>query len=326
MADGVGDHRQHPDRPRGAVQVVPAVVGHRYGRHSEVDGPSGIVHPGHALQHERTLPLLSQPGHVVPRRRRGLHPPAIGLEKGGQRLTGPAQVGYGQIGNREGAGELPQPLGPDQHLGPELHGGLELDALGDGRAPPVASVGERPVEGGDEAHRSGGPGPLDPLDHLLFVPDPVGLEEDLRIGRRHLLDRLAGEAAEPHGRPPGGGGPGHRHLAVGVDGLDAGGGDDHRERDRLTHHRGREIAFGRQPGHMGGQAELGERLDVVAGREALLGPGHQGGIDRPGQAPLGPTLGLGHRFEPWVLHCWIPVLVGNRAPSPLTGWWLRRRW
>src|SRR3546814_15134502 len=62
--------------------------------------------------------------------------------------------------------------------------GLPVDALGDERAAPVAAVGERPVEGDDEAGDAGPLGPVEALVHVVLGAAPVDLEEGLRVGDR----------------------------------------------------------------------------------------------------------------------------------------------
>src|SRR5438477_339560 len=50
---------QRPDRRRGAVQVVPAVVRYRDRGGPDVDGTASIVGTHDALDHERGAPLLA---------------------------------------------------------------------------------------------------------------------------------------------------------------------------------------------------------------------------------------------------------------------------
>ena len=42
------------------------MVGHRDGGDPGLDRAPGVIRPGHALEHERSAPLLAQPGHVIP--------------------------------------------------------------------------------------------------------------------------------------------------------------------------------------------------------------------------------------------------------------------
>ena len=64
---------------------------------------------------------------------------------------------------------------------------------------------------------------------------PVDLEEQLRVGGDHVLDRLAGERRQSHRRAARRGRAGHGHLAVRIDRLHTGRRDDHRQRNLLSH-------------------------------------------------------------------------------------------
>ena len=280
-----------------------------------VDGPLGVVYPGDPLEHERVAPLLAQPGHVLPAGRRRLHPGPVGGEEWGPRLTLLGHVRCGEIGQLTGFGEGVQPAGTGKRFGGEAGHRLQAQGLGDHRTAPIAAVRERPVQGGDQPDGSGGAGPLYPLEDFIPRADPIDLEEGLRVGGDHLLDRLAGKRAEAHGGAAGGRGPGDRHLAVGVDGLDAGRRDQDRQGDGLAHDRGGQVAGGRRSGDVGCEPELAVGGDVVLDRDPLLGTGQQGGVDRFGQALLGPALGLQNRLEPFVAH-FDPLTergIGSRA-------------
>ena len=118
---------------------------------------SRVVDPHDALEHERPVPLLAQPGDVVPRRRRRLHPLAVGAEE--RRRGSPpggAMFGHGQV--RAAArcvANVAQPARRSSDLGRELEHRLEVELLGDRRAAPVAAVRERPVERDDQPDGAG---------------------------------------------------------------------------------------------------------------------------------------------------------------------------
>src|SRR6266700_1285772 len=166
-AHGVGHAGQGPDRGRGAVQVVAAVVGHRDRGGPDVDGTARVVGSHDALDHERAAPLLAQPGDVVPGRRRGLHPLAVHAEERGRRLARGGHVGHGEVGQAAveepfaDIARLEDALGGQAYQGPQVH------LLRYRRAAPVPAVGERPVQGDDQALGAGLPGPLHPLDDLV---------------------------------------------------------------------------------------------------------------------------------------------------------------
>ena len=235
VADRVGDRRQRADRRRRAVEVVAAVVGHRDRGDAGVDGAAGVVDAHDALEHERAVPLLAQPGDVVPGRRRRLHPLAVGAEERRRRLAGPAAM-FGTVRSgscpvaarsRAASAAAQRPAGANRTIALRsifsgMHGlpqsrPVENDqsrvtisptAPAAGRARPAASIRSR-------------------------VPDPVDLEERLRVGGDDLLDRLAARTSDsPMAVPARGGGAGDGDLAVGMDGLHAGRGDEHRQRDR----------------------------------------------------------------------------------------------
>ena len=144
---------------------------------------------------------------------------------------------------------------------------------------------------------------------------PVHLEEGLRVGGDDLLDRLAGERAEAHRRAPGGGGPGDGDLAVGVDGLHAGGRDDAPAATigwPMT-----VVAWSRSArlvGDVGREPSSFNAGEVVVEGGALLRAGQQGAVHRRGQPLLGPALGLGDGLEPRVGHQATPHR--RRAGSP----------
>ena len=189
----------------------------------------------------------TEPGDVVPRRRRRLHPLAVGA----RRTSAPVALGVGEVGHLEagrpaaGPGPAQQPSRLGDHAGELADHRRDVDPLGDLRAAPVPGVGERPVGGQDQPDGTGCPGALDAGDDGVAPAGPVGLEERLRVGGDDVLDRLAGERAEPDGDATRRGGPGDGDLAVGMDGLHAGRRDEHRHRDRLAHHRRRHARAGR---------------------------------------------------------------------------------
>ena len=180
---------------------------------------------------------------------------------------------------------------------------------------PVPAMGEGPVERRDQPDGAGGAGPLDPRQDLVPRADPVDLEERLGAGGHHVLDGHAGERAQAHGGAPGRRRPRHGHLALGVHGLDAGRGDEDRERDLLAHHLGGQVPAVGQAGDVGREAELAEGGDVVLHRDPAFRAGDEGAVDRLGQALLGPPLGLGHRLEPLVCHS-EPLVMPRSAAHP----------
>ena len=118
VADRLGDVGQQPDRGRGAVQVVPAVVGHRDRGDARVDGPLGVVDPGDALEHERARPTATAarrrpprtagPSASTARRRRRTSARAR------RRPAGSARSGRG---SRRTRSHCVQPRGPGQRRG-----------------------------------------------------------------------------------------------------------------------------------------------------------------------------------------------------------------
>ena len=158
----VGDRRQRPDRGRGAVEVVAAVVGHRDRADAGVHRPLRVVHPDHALEQERAAPLLAQPGQVVPARRRGLHPLAVRVEERRRVLAGQGHVRHAEVRRPAGPRVPGQPAGPDDRLRGVPHHGPQVDPVRDRRAAPVPRMREGPVRGDDQPDGAGGPGPLRP--------------------------------------------------------------------------------------------------------------------------------------------------------------------
>src|SRR5690606_30274162 len=104
------------------------------------------------------------------------------------------------------------------------------------------------------------------------------------------------------GYPAIGGGPGYRELAVGVNRLDPGGRDHHREGEVLTHDRPGQIPLRRQVDDVRRKSELAERLDVVLQGGARLRARDEGQVDRLRQPLAGAALRLEDRFEPAVSH------------------------
>ena len=269
-----------------------------------VHRPPGVVDPGHPLEHERAAPLVPQPGDVLPAGRRGLHPLPVGAEERGRRSDpAAARLGVVRSGTFRVRAKSRSQLRPG--AGPRgRSGSIVLRSIFSGMEGLPQS---RPWENDQSRVAISPTAPAARARSMrssdrLSRPDPVHLEERLGVGRHHLLDRLAGEGAQPHRRPPRGRGPGHGHLAVGVHGLDARGRDDHRQRDLLAHHRGGQVALRGQAGDVGGEAQLGEGGDVVLDGEPLLRAGDQRPVDRLGQPLLGPALRFGHGFEPTTAH------------------------
>ena len=266
-----------------------------------------------ALDHERSRPVLPQPRHVVPRRRRRRHPRAVRLEEPRcRRIAGP-EVGHRQVGQLTRPQPVEQPARSHEHLRGVLDRRPQVDGLRDLRAAPVPAVHERPVRREDQAARAGGLGAIDAGQHRLTVTRPIGLEQRHRLGRDHLFDRLAGERAQPHRHASRRGGAGDGQLAVGVHGLHAGRRDDHRHRDLQIEDRRRHVAGRRLSGGHRPQPELGERGDVVLDRDPAIGSGDERSVHGLREASLGTPLGDGHGFEPSVAHVasTLPAVAGR---------------
>src|SRR3546814_3959197 len=77
---------------------------------------------------------------------------------------------------------------------------LEVELLGDVGAAPVTAVGERPVEGDDEAGDAGALGPVEAGGHLLTRAAPVDLEEGLGVLGHDLLHRGGPEVRQAQDR------------------------------------------------------------------------------------------------------------------------------
>ena len=224
---------QHPDRRRGAVEVVAAVVRHRDRGDAGVDGALGVVDPHDALEHERPAPLLTQPRDVVPRRQRRLHPLAVRAEERravpgraapGSGWSGPGSCRSSRTRTTTSGGVMPSGANWSIALRSIFSG---MDGLPQSRPyeNDQSMVMIRPG-------RTGGAGALHPLEQHVAAADPVHLEERLRVGRRDLLDRLAGERAQTDRRSPCRRGTGDRDLAVGVHGLHTGRRDHDGQRNR----------------------------------------------------------------------------------------------
>ena len=83
-----------------------------------------------------------------------------------------------------------------------------------------------------------------------------------------------------------------------MDRLDAGGGDEDRERELLAHDRRLERPLLRLAGDVRREPELSERRDVVRERHPGLGARQQREIDRSRQGTLRAPLRLRHAFKP----------------------------
>jgi hypothetical protein len=278
------------------------VVGHRDRVEAHVDCLEGVVEPHDALEHQGARVVAAEPGEVVPGRQRSAHPLRVGTEEGGRRLAGQLHVGRREVGQGSAPGPLSRPPGTTQDLRREPHHGAKVQVLGDVGAPPVAALGERPVQRHDDAGSARGPRPLDPRQDLVTGAGPVELEEGLRVDGHDLLDRLAAERGQPDRRASRSGRASDRELTVGVHRLHAGGRDHHRKVQVQAHHRGREIALGREVRHVRGEPQLAVGVDVVLEGLSPLGAGDQRHVDRGRQGLLRPPLGLGDGLEPGVPH------------------------
>ena len=73
---------------------------------------------------------------------------------------------------------------------------------------------------------------------------------------------LLANELRPIAVPRGRSGPGHRHLAVGVDGLHPGRGDEHREGDLLPHDLGGQVALSASPATCGANPSSANALTL----------------------------------------------------------------
>ena len=272
-------------------------------------GAAGVVGPHHALDHEGAAPLPAQPGDVVPAGRRGLHPLAVHREEPRGMLARRAHVGHGEVGQAAVLEPLAYVTELQHALWREAQQGPQVHLLRDRRTAPVPAVGERPVQGDDQALGAGLAGSFGPLDDLIPRARPVALEEQLRVDLCHGFHRHAAERAEAHRRSGLGRAARHSRFAVGVHGLHAGRGRDHRQGDFLPEHRGGQFPGGRQVRDVRRrEPQFAERGQVVLERNALLGSGHQRHVDRLRQVPLSPPARLLDRLEPLACAC-------HRSPS-----------
>ena len=295
LADGLGDRRAAPGSAAGVpsrllppwldteIAVTPA---------STARLASSTRH--HALEHERSAPLLAQPGHVVPRRRRRLHPRAVGLEER-RRRAAPAARSSAPSGRAAapGARRVEQPARPHEGLGTRGAAIVRRSICWGIFGLPQS----RPWQNDQSSVRmsptapAAGPAPSGPAIESRS-PAQYIWKKVCGLAAMTSSMRLAGERAEAHRHAPGGRGAGDGHLPVGVHGLHAGGRDEHGHRHRLPHHRRRQrrvrAAARRRTGRT---AELVERGGVVAQREAPLGTGDQGAVHRLRQALAWPGAG-----------------------------------
>ncbi|PQM46519.1 hypothetical protein C1Y40_03306 [Mycobacterium talmoniae] len=274
------------------------MIRHRDRRNTSVHSTFGVVDAHHAFQHERSAPQLTQPGDVLPGRRRGPHPFAVGVKERRPGFAAAALVGHPQLRWAQMFAPAPQVARFGEHFRGHPQHGAQVHLLGDLGAAPVAPVREGPVGGGDQPDRPGRAGPLHPLGDRVATAQPVDLEEHLGVGVDDVLDRLTGERGQPHGGAAGGRGARHRDFPVRVDGLHTGRRDDHRQRNLLPHHRCRQVAFGRRPDHVRGETEFAERLHVVGDGHPFFAGGDQRGVRRLRQSLFRPLLGDGDGFEP----------------------------
>ena len=261
------------DRDRGERRRRP-----RAGRHRRGMTPLSMNGPSHCSRSQRRS---SQVGG------RRLHPLAVGAEERRRRLAGRGHVRTVRSGRAAGAGPVDEPAragrapraragaSPRRSSWSGIHG-LPQSRLCENVQSSVTIIPTAPAARARSSRAR----------DLLARAAPVDLEERLGVGRDDLLDRLAGERAESHRRAARGGGARDRDLAVGMDGLHAGRRDDHRERDRLSHHGRGHVPLGRQVGDVRREPELAERGDVVRERDPGLGARDQRRVHRLRQPPL----------------------------------------
>ena len=223
-AEGVDDLGQDVEGGRRGVELASAVVRHHDAGGARLGRAQGVVRPHDPLDQHRQLGDRPQPGHVPPRQRR--------IEEGGD-------VG-GEPGIGGGRRHLAIPL--RQQVG---HGeaGRQAEAVPHVPLPPSE---QRRVDGEHQRAAAGGLGPPhQPLGGPAVAVD-VELEPDRPGGGgHHLLDPRRGERREDHHRPRRSGRPGGRQLPLGSrEAVERGGRDEHRHRDRLAEHGGRQIAAG----------------------------------------------------------------------------------
>ena len=66
VADRLGDGRQRTGRRRHRVELTTAVVGDDHAVDADLDGAAGVLGVKHALDDEPAVPVLADPGDVVP--------------------------------------------------------------------------------------------------------------------------------------------------------------------------------------------------------------------------------------------------------------------
>ncbi len=247
-------------------RLLPPWLDTEIARDAGVDGALGVVDPGHALEHERPAPLLAQPGHVVPARAAA----SASTRRRRRRTSGPSAPGA-PCSAWSGRASCPvlakrqEPARVGQRLGGEPeHGPAGSPSRGSSGCPSRAR-GRRTSRAWRSARPRRRRAPARPAARIC-VPraDPVDLEEGLRVGGDHVLDRLAGERAEPHGGargPPRPGPPPPRRR---------GARPGRRSGEIMT---GNEMSWpmtvvarsrlAGQPGHVRGEAELAVGGDVV---------------------------------------------------------------
>ena len=281
----------------------------RRSRDPGVGRPPGVVHPDHALEHERAAPLLAQPAHVVPGRQRG---PSTARTR---RRTWGAAPRAGHVRDRQ-VGGLPVRAKPASQRGRISTSGanrtMVLRSRRSGMAglPQSRPMGERPVQGQDQPHRPGGAGPLDAAAICSRDPGPVDLEERLGVGRNDLLERLAGERAQAHGRPRAAAARATATSPSGCTACTPVGEMITGSETRLAHDRGGQLALWSEPVTCGDEAELAEGRDVVASVTPSRTPPAARCTPRR-QPPLRPPLRLGDRLEPVARR---PLSFSDRRP------------
>ena len=145
-------------------------------------------------------------------------------------------------------------------------------------------------------------------------------------GGGNLFDRVSAGAGQH--QPAAGvlGAPGDGHIALPIgETVEAGGSDEHRQRERLALELGRQVVVGMPGEHALAQPPLPERVavlgerDPIVGRTVDIGPDHQWNrsTSRPSVAldadrrlaPAEPELDRGHRF---IAMLWLSLRICRR--------------
>ena len=268
-----------------------------------VDRAAGVVGVHDALDHERARPTA----RAARRGRPSSGAASSSTRRRRRRRSGPARLrgamfGTVSSGQAAVAQEVSEPAGPGERLGRELQpssGGRA--ARGSSGCPSRGRWAKVQSSGHDQPSAPAASRARCSCAHPLAGAEPVDLEEGLRVRRDHLLDRLAGERAQPHRGARAPRRRGRRRP---------------RRRDgRPARRSARSAPASRSPGPSrwspcsrsagrpvairGDSPSSPKARDVVVEGDAALGAGEQGASRRTcGSRLLRPPLGLGDRLEP----------------------------